>query len=175
MPTLSVTTSHFRESMTSWARGKGKIFGKLDMTKSFFQTRVHPDDIHLTAVRTPWGLYEWTVMPMGCCNAPSTHQRRMIDALRPLLGRICYVYLDDIIIWSVSIEEHERNVKAVLEALRADKLYCNETKSQLFATEVSFLGHVIGQQGIKPDPQKTERSSIGRFQPQQPTCEVSWA
>ena len=61
--------------------GKGKIFGKLDMTNSFFQTRVHPDDYHLTAVHTPWGLYEWKVMPMGGCNAPSTHQRRMTDAL----------------------------------------------------------------------------------------------
>ena len=70
---------------------KGRIFGKMDMTNSFFQTRVHPDDIHLTAVRTPWGLYEWTVMPMGGCNAPSTHQRRMTDALRELIGRICHV------------------------------------------------------------------------------------
>jgi hypothetical protein len=55
--------------------GKGEIFGKMDMTNSFFQTHVHPDDIHLTAVRTPWGLYEWTVMPQGGCNAPATHQR----------------------------------------------------------------------------------------------------
>jgi hypothetical protein len=61
--------------------GKGKIFGKMDMTNSFFQTRVHPDNIHLTAVRTPWGLYEWTVMPQGGCNAPATHQRRMTDVL----------------------------------------------------------------------------------------------
>ena len=58
---------------------------------SFFQTRVHPDDIHLTAVRTPWGLYEWMVMPMGGCNGPSTHQRRMTDALRDLIGKICHV------------------------------------------------------------------------------------
>ena len=86
---------------------KGKIFGKMDMTNSFFQTRVHPDDIHLTAVRTPWGLYEWMVMPMGGCNGPSTHQRRMTDALRDLIGKICHVYLDDIIIWSQSVEEHE--------------------------------------------------------------------
>ncbi|THH06299.1 hypothetical protein EW146_g9654 [Bondarzewia mesenterica] len=61
---------------------KGKIWGKMDMTNSFFQTRVHPDDIHLTAVTTPFGLYEWTVMPMGGRNAPATHQRRMCAALR---------------------------------------------------------------------------------------------
>src|SRR6202789_3380423 len=79
--------------------GKGKLFAKMDMTNSFFQTRVHPDDIHLTAVRTPWGLYEWTVMPQGGCNAPATHQRRMTDALREHIGKICHLYLDDIIIW----------------------------------------------------------------------------
>ena len=82
--------------------GKGRIFGKMDMTNSFFQTRMHPDDIHLTAVRTPWGLYEWVVMPMEGCNAPSTHQRRMTAALRHLIGKMCHVYLDDIIIWSMN-------------------------------------------------------------------------
>ena len=136
---------------------KGKIFGKLDMTNSFFQTRVHPDDIHLTAIRTPWGLYEWTVMPMGGCNAPSTHQRRMTDALRELIGRICHVYLDDIIIWSQSMEEHEINTAKVLEALRKANLFCNGSKSTLFSTEISFLGHRISADGIQADPRKIDR------------------
>lgn len=137
--------------------GRGKIFGKMDMTNSFFQTRVHPDDIHLTAVRTPWGLYEWTVMPMGGCNAPSTHQRRMTDALREHIGKICHVYLDDIIIWSQTVEEHERNVQLVLDALRAANLFCNITKSVLFSTEISFLGHKITAAGIQADPRKIDR------------------
>ena len=85
---------------------KGKIWGKLDMTNSFFQTRVHPDDVKYTAVTTPFGLFEWTVMPQGCRNAPSTHQRRMNNALRPYIGKICHVYLDDIIIWSQTLDEH---------------------------------------------------------------------
>jgi hypothetical protein len=137
--------------------GKGKIFGKMDMTNSFFQTRVHPDDIHLTAVRTPWGLYEWTVMPQGGCNAPATHQRRMTDALREHIGKICHVYLDDIIIWSQNLEEHERNCATVLKALRKAQIYCNQVKSNLFATELCFLGHIISGTGIKPDPRKTDR------------------
>jgi hypothetical protein len=136
---------------------KGKIFGKMDMTNSFFQTRVHPDDIHLTAVRTPWGLYEWTVMPMGGCNAPSTHQRRMTHALRELIGKICHVYLDDIIIWSQTIEEHEINVGRVLEALRKANLFCNGAKSTLFSTEISFLGHKVSAAGIQADPRKIDR------------------
>jgi len=137
--------------------GKGKVFGKIDMTNSFFQTRMHPDDYHLTAVRTPWGLYEWKVMPMGGCNAPSTHQRRMTDALRHLIGKICHVYLDDIIIWSQTVEEHKKNVAKVLDALRAAKLYCNVEKSVLFATEITFLGHVISHSGIMADPKKTDK------------------
>ena len=139
------------------ACGSGKYFAKIDMTNSFLQTRVHPDDIHLTAIRTPWGLYEWTVMPMGGSNAPATHQRRMTDALRHLIGKICHVYLDDIIIWSQTLEEHEENVAKVLEALRAAKLYCNPDKSTLFATEISFLGHVISASGISADPRKTDK------------------
>ncbi|KAG9217546.1 hypothetical protein CCMSSC00406_0008473 [Pleurotus cornucopiae] len=99
--------------------GRGKIWGKLDMTNTFFQTKVHPDHIKYTAVRTPFGLYEWVVMPQGCRNAPSTHQRRMVAALRPWIGKICHVYLDDIIIWSANLAEHIRNVETILQALRA--------------------------------------------------------
>ena len=135
---------------------KGKIFGKMDMTNSFFQTRVHPDDIHLTAVWTPWGLYEWTIMPMGGCNAPSTHQCHMTDALRELIGKICHVYLDDIIIWSQTVEKHEINVAKVLEALWKANLFCNGAKMTLFATEISFLGHKISAAGIQADPWKID-------------------
>ncbi|KAF5376678.1 hypothetical protein D9615_007909 [Tricholomella constricta] len=139
------------------ACGRGKIFGKIDMTNSFFQTRMHPEDVHLTAVRTPWGLYEWTVMPMGGCNAPATHQRRMMDTLQEHIGKICYVYLDDIVIWSSSLAEHETNTTKVLEALRAAGLYCNIAKTILFATEISFLGHQISGKGISADPHKVDR------------------
>jgi hypothetical protein len=80
------------------------------MTNAFFQTCVHPDDMKYLAVHTPFGKYEWTVMPMGVCNAPAVHQRCMTTALQHLIGKICHVYLDDIIIWSQTLEEHEINV-----------------------------------------------------------------
>jgi hypothetical protein len=89
---------------------KGKIWGTIDMTNSFFQTRMHPSDIPLTAVSTPFGLFEWTVMPMGLRNAPAIHQRRVTSALCPYIGKICHIYLDDIIIWSNTVEEHCDNV-----------------------------------------------------------------
>ena len=85
--------------------GKGKIWDKLDMTNSFFQTCVHPNNTKYTAVTTPFRLYKWTIMPQGCYNVPLTHQRYMFSALRPLIGNICHVYLDDIIIWSQNLKE----------------------------------------------------------------------
>jgi Reverse transcriptase (RNA-dependent DNA polymerase) len=136
---------------------KGKIWSKLDMTNSFLQTLVHPDDIHLTAVLTPFGLYEWLVMPMGCRNAPATHQRRMNLALQHLIGRICHVYLDDIVIWSQSLSEHVINVCHIFQALRDAHLYCSNKKMTLFTDELDFLGHVISARGIEVDPKKVEK------------------
>ena len=85
---------------------KGKIWSKLDMINSFFQTWVHPDDIPLTAVTTPFGLYKWTVMPQGLKNGPPIHQRWMNSALCEHIGKFCHIYINDINIWSNSIDEH---------------------------------------------------------------------
>ena len=102
---------------------KGRVWSTIDMTNSFFQTLMHPDDVHLTAVNTPFGLYEWLVMPMGLRNSPAIHQRRVTAALQSRLGKICHIYLDDIIIWSNSIEQHIEDVRAILSDLRAARLY----------------------------------------------------
>jgi hypothetical protein len=136
---------------------KGRIWGKIDMTNSFFQTLVHPDHVKYTATLTPFGLWEWVVMPMGLRNSPVTHQRRVTLALRDLIGRICHVYLDDIIIWSQSVEEHQKNVTLVLQALQAAQLYCSSKKSTLFTTELNFLGHRVSQRGIEANGSKVER------------------
>ncbi|GBE84985.1 hypothetical protein SCP_0701690 [Sparassis crispa] len=127
------------------------------MTNSFFQTHVHPDDVKYTAVTTPFGLYEWLVMPQGCRNAPSTHQCRMFAALCPLIGKICHVYLDDIVIWSQTFEEHQRNIRTVLQALQDHQLYCSDKKTSLFLTKLSFLGHIISAEGIQADPAKVDK------------------
>jgi len=81
----------------------------------------------------------------------------MTAALHPLIGKICHVYLDDIIIWSSSIEEHIANVEAVLLALREAHLYCSPKKTMLFCTEVTFLGHVISARGVEADASKVSR------------------
>lgn len=119
---------------------KGKIWGKIDMMNSFFQTLVHPDDIKYTVTLTPFGLWEWVVMPMGMRNSPATHQRCVTLALKDLIGKICHVYLDNIIIWSNTLDEHKQNVALVLEALQKAQLYCSLKKIHIIHHRNRLLG-----------------------------------
>jgi hypothetical protein len=136
--------------------GKGKIWSVLDMTNSFLQTRMHPDSIPLTAVTIPFGLYEWLVMPMGLRNAPPIHQRRMMAALRDQIGKWCHIYLDDIIVFSDTIEEHTQHLRLVLDVLRKAPLYANPKKCKFYQLEVDFLGHHLSQRGIEANSSKVE-------------------
>jgi hypothetical protein len=128
---------------------KGKIWSVLDMTNSFFHTRVEPESIPLTAITTLFGLYEWLVMPMGLKNAPPIHQRRVTNALRDHIGKICHVYMDDIIIWSETIAEHAEHVRMIMHCMREHGLCLNEKKSKFFLLEVNFLGHHISRRGVE--------------------------
>jgi len=136
---------------------RASIWGKIDMTNAFFQTPIHEDDIEKTAIKTPWGLFEWTVMPQGLCNAPATHQAHVNEALRHLIGVCCEAFVDDIIIYSNSLEEHDRNCRSVLSALRSAGLYCSAKKTDLFTTHTEFLGHVISRAGLEADKSKIDK------------------
>jgi hypothetical protein len=137
--------------------GKGKIWSKMDMTNSFFHTWMHPDSIVLMAVTTPFGLYGWMVMPMGLRNSPPVHQWRVANALRELIGKIFHIHLDDIVIWSASLEEHETHVRMVMDCLRKHGLRLNGKKSEFFCIEVDFLGHHISGQGIEANSSKVDK------------------
>ena len=118
---------------------------------------MHMEDVPLTAVNTPWGLYKWVVMPMGIKNAPAIHQRRLPITLHKHIGKICHVYINDIAIWLKLIEGHKINVAKVLQTLADNKLYCNPKKSKLFCSEIRFLGHRISAKGIDVDEGKVDR------------------
>lgn len=96
-------------------------------------------------------------MFMRLRNAPATQQCHVTLALRKYIGKICHVYLDNIIIWLKTIAEHNKNVAKVLEALREARLYCSLKKSDLFCTEINFLRHHISQRGIEADKSKVEK------------------
>ncbi|SCV73813.1 BQ2448_6243 [Microbotryum intermedium] len=136
---------------------RARFWSKIDMTNSFFQTKMAEEDIPKTAMATPWGLFEWVVMPMGLSNAPAMHQRCVNEALSNLIGKSCFVYLDDITKFSNTIEEHQTHVREVLKALRRADLYCLPKKTELFTTSCDFLGHIISQNGITADQSKVDR------------------
>jgi len=119
-------------------------------------------DIHKTAFKTPFGSYEWLVMPQGLCNAVATFQRYMNWVLRDYVGRFCAVYIDDIAIWSNSIEEHEEHVRLILEALRNAGICASKDKSTLFADEILFLGHIISSKGVEVAQDKVDKILASR-------------
>jgi Reverse transcriptase (RNA-dependent DNA polymerase)/RNase H-like domain found in reverse transcriptase/Integrase zinc binding domain/Chromo (CHRromatin Organisation MOdifier) domain/Aspartyl protease len=120
-------------------------FSKIDLMNGFYQIRVAEADTEKTAFRTPFGHYEFRVLPMGLTNAPATFMQLMNDQFRDFLGESVIVFLDDILIYSKTLEEHEKHVSAVFERLRKAKLYAKRSKCELFLPEVEFLGHRLGR------------------------------
>src|SRR2546429_6609778 len=114
-------------------------------------------DIEKTAFITSEGLYECLVMPFGLCNAPATFQRLMHEALGNLIYTKAPVYLDDIIIHSETFEQHLEDIQEVFDRLRDARLMSKESKCEFCAAEIKFLGHIIGRDGRKVDPNKVEK------------------
>ena len=133
-----------------------KFFTKLDLRSGFHQIRIHDADCEKTAFRTRYGSFEYRVLPMGLCNAPGTFMQLMNDTFRDLLDRSVLVFLDDILIFSRTIEEHIQHVREVLERLRKQQLYAKLSKCELFREEVEFLGHRIGVNGLAVMADKVE-------------------
>ena len=117
-------------------------------------TRITPEDVAKTAFRTPFGHYQFKVLSFGLTNAPATFQAAMNNMLRPHLNKFVVVYIDDILIFSKTIEEHQEHVKQVLDLLRENKFHIKLKKCEFEQKEVKFLGHLVGADGVKVDPAK---------------------
>jgi len=133
-----------------------RFFSKIDLRSGYHQIRIAPEDVPKTAFRTRYGHYEFLVLPFGLTNAPATFMHLMHQALRPLLDECALVFLDDILIYSKTLEEHKQHVRRVLDALREQKLYAKESKCEFFKHEVEFLGHRVGQDGVRMMEDKVE-------------------
>ncbi|GJU34081.1 reverse transcriptase domain-containing protein [Tanacetum coccineum] len=133
-----------------------RFFSKIDLRSGYHQLRVHEDDIPKTAFRTRYGHFEFTVMPFGLTNAPAVFMDLMNRVCKPYLDKFVIVFIDDILIYSKTKEDHEVHLGLVLELLRKEKLYAKFSKCEFWLQEVHFLGHVVNQNGIHVDPNKIE-------------------
>ena len=136
---------------------RAKYRSKIDLSDAYEQVRIELADIWKTAFATTQGTFISFVMQQGDCNAPATFQRLMMTVLREFVGRFVHVYLDDIFVFSDSIEEHERHLKMVFDKLREVKLYLSKAKLDLYSKRMDCLGHIIDDRGLHADADKMSR------------------
>ena len=133
-----------------------KYFTKLDLRSGYWQVEIEEEDKPKTAFQVgTLGFYEFHRMPFGLCNAPATFQRLMEMCMGDMNLRDCLVYLDDIIIFSSTFEEHIDRLTAVFSRLQEHNLKLKASKCEFMMSQVTYLGHIVSQEGIQTDPEKT--------------------
>lgn len=135
--------------------GRAKYFSCLDLASGYHQVPIHPKDQEKTAFSTNQGHFEFKRMSFGLKGAPSTFQRLANRVLMGINGFRAFVYLDDIIVIAKSIQEHEERLREVFDRLRQYNLKLQPVKCEFMRREVNYLGHIIQEDGIRPDPKKT--------------------
>ena len=141
------------------------VFSKIDLRNAYHRIRIREGDEWKTAFRTRYGHFEYLVMPFGLTNAPATFQAYINRALRGLVDDFCVVYLDDILVFSKSEEEHYQHLELVIERLRQAELYANPKKCEFFKSELDYLGFIINKDGLRMDPARIQTISEWRQYP----------
>ena len=132
------------------------VFSKLDLRSGYHQLKVRADDIEKIAFVSRYGHYEYTVVPYGLTNAPGVFMNLMNKLFMKYLDKFVVVFIDDILIFSKSKEEHAEHLRIVLQILRENQLYANFNKCEFWLHQVAFLGHVVLGRGVEVDPSKIE-------------------
>ncbi|KAI3370812.1 hypothetical protein L3Q82_007120 [Scortum barcoo] len=130
------------------------IFTKLDLRNAYHLVRIREGDEWKTAFNTPLGHFEYLVMPFGLTNAPAVFQALINDVLRDFLNRFVFVYLDDILIYSRNLPDHQLHVRQVLQRLLENRLFVKKEKCEFHASQVDFLGFIIKEGCVQADPAK---------------------
>ena len=132
------------------------VFSKIDLRSGYHQIRVRKEDIPKTAFRTRYGHYEYLVMPFGVTNAPTVFMDYMNRIFHEFLDKFVVVFIDDILIYSKSTEEHSEHLRIVLQILKERKLFAKLSKCEFWLSQIQFLGHIVSSEGIRVDPSKVE-------------------
>jgi hypothetical protein len=133
-----------------------KVFSKIDLHSGYHQIRVRSEDIPKTVFTTRYGLYEYLVMSFGLTNAPAHFTYLMNSIFMPELDKFVVIFIDDILIYSKSKEEHATHHRIVLTRLREHKLYAKFSKCEFWLDQVPFLGHILSAEGVAMDPSKVK-------------------
>ncbi|CAA7046019.1 unnamed protein product [Microthlaspi erraticum] len=129
-------------------------FSKIDLASGYHQISIFEPDVFKTAFNTRYGQYEFVVMPFGLTNAPAAFMRLMNEVFHDYLDGFVIVFIDDILVYSKTKEEHKEHLRKVLERLRSQKLYAKFSKCRFWKREIGFLGHRVSEQGVSVDPEK---------------------
>jgi hypothetical protein len=131
-----------------------KYFSKIDLRSGYYQLKIRASDIPKTAFVTRYGQFVFTVMSFGLTNAPAYFMNLMNKVFMDELDNFVVVFIDDILIYSKSVQEHEQHLQVVLGKLRAHRLYAKFSKCEFWLEKVAFLGHILTAEGVAVDPEK---------------------
>ena len=132
------------------------FFSKIDLRYGYHQLRIKDMDVHKTVFRKQYGHYEFLIMPFGLTNALAAFIDLMNRVFRPYVDQFVMVFVDDILVYSKDRENHDTHLWVVLETLRKERLYEKLSKCEFLLREVSFLPHIVLEEGIQVDPKKVK-------------------
>jgi hypothetical protein len=132
------------------------VFSKIDLRSGYHQIRIRPEDVPKTAFTTRYGLYEYLVMSFGLTNAPAHFMYLMNSVFMPELDKFVVVFIDDILIYSKTKEDHAEHLRIVLTRLREHQLYAKFSKCEFWLDTIPFLGHILSAEGVAVDPSKVK-------------------
>ena len=132
------------------------VFSKIDLRSRYHQLRIKDENVNKKAFRMRYGHYEFLIIPFGLTNVPTAFMDLMKCVFRPFLDRFFLVFIDDILVYSKDREDHDTDLRVVLGTLRKEHLYAKLSKCESWLKEVSFLGHIVSEEGIRMDPRKIE-------------------
>ena len=132
------------------------IFTKIDLCDAYYLIRIQEGQEHLTCFRTRFGSFEYLVMPFGLTNAPASFQALVNEVFSDLLDSFVAIYLDNIMIYSKTLEEHQIHVRTVLERLHEENMYAKASKCEFHKPSVEYLGCIVSGHGLKMDKTKVQ-------------------